>query len=93
MNTAIPVGGPPPPPDPSTPGPSAAPTALGAAITTGTVGGVPAALIVWILDTYVHPGGKQMDATTAALAATWLSSAIGYFFYVFKGLTSKLIDK
>lgn len=91
MNTSIPVGGP--PPDPSTPGTTASPTALGAAVTTGTIGAVPAALVVWFLDTYVHPGGHKMDATTAALAASWLSSVIGYGFYVLKGLTTHLIEK
>lgn len=89
MNTAPPVLPPASTPDPTTPGPSAKPTALGSAIVTGTGGTTIATFLIWLIDTYWTVGGKHLDATTAATIAGALTAIGGYAIQVIRGLISK----
>lgn len=93
MNTPVPDTPPVQKPDPTTPGPTTSPTALSAALTSAAIGAPPAALLVWIYDTYWNVRGHHMDPAIAALAAGWTSSLITYLFQCGRGILSVLIER
>lgn len=82
-------------PDPTTPGPKPAPTALGGAFTTALVGTPPALATVWLLETYGTAHGKpiQLDSLTATALGSIGASFIGYVWHVLTALGQALIDK
>jgi hypothetical protein len=81
-------------PDPTTPGPHPAPTALGAAAVTGLAGTPLALATVWLLETYgtAHGQPLKLDSYTATAVGSVGAAAIGYLWQVFQGILSKLVN-
>lgn len=68
------------PPDPTTPGPRPAPTALGAATATALAGTPPAVITVWLLETYGSAHGQplKLDSVTATVIGSAGAAVMGY---------------
>lgn len=83
------------PSDPTTPGGSPSPTALGAAVTAAAAGTPLCVVTIWLLETYGSAHGQPLkfDSITAAAIGSVGSGVIVYLVGLLKGVLDILQER
>lgn len=83
------------PGDPTTPGPTSRPTALGAALTSGAVGTPLSIVTIWLLETYGSAHGQPLkfDEYQAAAVGAVGAAVLGYATHILTGLVAILQER
>jgi len=82
-------------PDPTTPGPRSAPTALGAATATALAGTPTAVVTVWLLETFGTVRGVplKLDSVTATAIGSVGAALMGYLWQLGAALLGLLTSR